>query len=465
MMIPCAAREIAAAVGGRLLQDGGSITRVSTDSRDIQTGDLFVPLVGERFDGHAYLDMALSKGAAGCLCAAAPETLLPEKFYIAVEDTERALGDLAGWYRRKFAIPVVQVTGSAGKTTTKEMLAAVLGQHFNTLKTLANYNNFIGTPQTLFRLEQGHEAAVIETGMDHFGQIARMGEMVQPTVAVITNVGDAHIGNLDGTRQGVLRAKSEIFAHLAPDGLAVLNGDDPLLNTLALPFKTLRCGEGAGCNVRVTDVVERGIEGVSCTVTTEKGSYALSIPSPGRFMIYSASMGVAIGEQLGLSRQEIIDGVAAYTPTGSRMRLLPRPDNRLIIDDCYNANPQAMEAALEILADTACRRRVAVLGDMGELGPISHDAHLEVGRVTARLGLDAVIAIGPKSAAIAETAGPRALHFDTVQQALPALREQLTPGTAMLVKASHAMEFGKIVNELETTTYDRHQCDRSGQIL
>ena len=285
MMIPCTAREIAAAVGGRLLQDGGSITRVSTDSRDIQTGDLFVPLVGERFDGHAYLNMALSKGAAGCLCAAAPETLLPEKFYIAVEDTERALGDLAGWYRRKFAIPVVQVTGSAGKTTTKEMLAAVLGQHFNTLKTLANYNNFIGTPQTLFHLEQGHEAAVIETGMDHFGQIARMGEMVQPTVAVITNVGDAHIGNLDGTRQGVLRAKSEIFEHLAPDGLAVLNGDDPLLNTLDLPFKTLRCGVGAGCKVRITDVVERGIEGVSCTVTTEKGSYALSIPSPGRFMI------------------------------------------------------------------------------------------------------------------------------------------------------------------------------------
>ena len=182
-------------------------------------------------------------------------------------------------------------------------------------------------------------------------------------------------------------------------------------------------------------------------------------------MNYPASMAAAIGEYLGLSEQEIVEGVAAYVSTGSRMRRIRLPEDRLIIDDCYNANPQAMEAALEILADTACRRRVAVLGDMGELGPISHDAHLEVGRVTARLGLDAVIAIGPKAAAIAETAGPRALHFDTVQQALPALREQLTPGTAMLVKASHAMEFGKIVNELETTTYDRHQCDRSGQIL
>lgn len=449
MMIPCTAREIAAAVGGRLLQDGGSITRVSTDSRDIRTGDLFVPLVGERFDGHAYLDMALSKGAAGCLCAAAPETLLPEKFYIAVEDTERALGDLAGWYRRKFAIPVVQVTGSAGKTTTKEMLAAVLGQHFNTLKTLANYNNFIGTPQTLFRLEQGHEAAVIETGMDHFGQIARMGEMVQPTVAVITNVGDAHIGNLDGTRQGVLRAKSEIFAHLAPDGLAVLNGDDPLLNTLALPFKTLRCGEGAGCNVRVTDVAERGIEGVSCTVTTEKGSYALSIPSPGRFMIYSASMGVAIGEQLGLSRQEIIDGVAAYTPTGSRMRLLPRPDNRLIIDDCYNANPQAMAAALRLLAGTDRPRRMAVLGDMGELGELSAEAHAGIGRLLNELKLDCVVAIGRWMAYLAQAAEGNVYHFDTAEQAYSTLRREFTSGTVALVKASHAMHFEKIVEELE----------------
>ena len=452
MMIPCTAREITLAVSGRLLQDGDGgdiVTRVSTDSRDILPGDLFVPLVGERFDGHSYIDMALAKGAAGCLCARVPQKLLPGRFYIAVEDTERALGSLAGWYRGKFRIPVVQVTGSAGKTTTKEMLAAVLGQHFNTLKTLANYNNFIGTPQTLFRLEQGHEAAVIETGMDHFGQIARMGEMVQPTVAVITNVGDAHIGNLDGTRQGVLRAKSEIFEHLAPDGLAVLNGDDPLLNTLDLPFKTLRCGEGAGCNVRVTDVAERGIEGVSCTVTTEKDSYALSIPSPGRFMIYSASMGVAIGEQLGLSKQEIIDGVAAYTPTGSRMRLIHRPGHRLIIDDCYNANPQAMAAALRLLAGTDRPRRMAVLGDMGDLGDLSPKAHGDMGRLLNELGLDCVVAIGHWMEYLKRAAEGNVYHFDTVEAACDTLRRAFVPGTAVLVKASHAMHFEKIVEELE----------------
>ena len=266
---------------------------------------------------------------------------------------------------------------------------------------------------------------------------------------MITNVGDAHIENLGGTRQGTLRAKCEIFDHLRPGGLAVLCGDDELLNGLDLPFETLRCGRSEHCNVRVTDIVRRGIDGLDCTVTTPRRSYRLSIPSPGDYMIYSASMAVAIGEYLGLSEQEIVEGVAGYVSTGSRMRRIRLPEDRLIIDDCYNANPQAMEAALEILADTACRRRVAVLGDMGELGPISRDAHLQVGRTTARLGLDAVIAIGPKAAAIAETAGPQAQHFAAIEEALPALHREFTPGTAVLVKASHAMEFGKIVSELE----------------
>ena len=449
MRIPCTANEIAAAVGGNLLQDGDAAQRVSTDSRDILAGDLFVPLVGERFDGHAYIDMALEKGAAGCLCAKIPHALQPGKFYIAVDDTEAALGRLAAWYRGKFDIPMVQVTGSAGKTTTKEMLAAVLSQHFHTLKTLANFNNFVGTPQTLLRLEKEHQAAVIETGMDHFGEIRRMGVMVRPTIAVITNVGDAHIGNLDGTREGVLRAKSEIFENLQPGGLAVLNGDDPLLNTLNLPFTTLRCGEGESCNVRVTDICEHGIEGLTCTVTTEKDSYPLDIPSPGRFMIYSAAMGVAIGEYLGLSKEEIIRGVAAYTPTGSRMHLIPRPEDRLIIDDCYNANPQAMAAALRLLAATHRPRRMAVLGDMGDLGDLSPKAHGDIGLLLNELKLDCVVAIGHWMGYLADAAQGNVYHFDTLEQSYETLRREFVPGTVALVKASHAMHFEKIVEELE----------------
>ena len=196
-MIPCSAAEICRAVGGTLLQDAdAAVTNVSTDSRTAAAGDLFIPLVGEKFDGHAYLDGALARGAAGCLTMHAPTALQPGKFYILVDDTLLALRALASWYRGRFTLPVVQITGSAGKTTTKEMVAAVLAQRFETLKTEANYNNHIGAPLTLLRLTPEHRAAVIETGMNHFGEIRYLGEMVRPDIAVITNVGDAHIENL-----------------------------------------------------------------------------------------------------------------------------------------------------------------------------------------------------------------------------------------------------------------------------
>lgn len=449
-MIPFSVKALCAAVNGTLLQGtDAAITGVSTDSRTVTAGQLFIPLVGEKFDGHTYLTSALEKGAEGCLCMRAPETLLSGKFYIQVADTMLALKDLASWYRGMFDIPTVQVTGSAGKTTTKEMIASVLSQHYHTLKTEANYNNCIGTPQTLLRLEQGHQAAVIETGMDHFDEIRYMGEIVRPSVAVITNIGDAHIENLGNTRQGILRAKCEIFENLQSDGIAVLCGDDELLNTLDLPFTTLRCGRSEGCNVHVTDIVDRGIEGIDCTVTTAKDSYRLSIPSPGEYMIYSASMASAIGEHLGLTKDEIIAGVAAYHSTGSRMRRIRLSDNRIVIDDCYNANPQAMEAALKILANTDRARRIAVLGDMGELGAVSESAHKRVGELTAELGLSAVVTVGPKSAAVAKNAQGEVYHFDTVEKALPTIKKLLSADTAMLVKASHAMEFGKIVKELE----------------
>ena len=441
-------KELLAAVHGELLQgdETAQILGVNTDSRTVKAGEVFVPLVGERFDGHDYIEKAISAGAEGCLCARVPETLLPGKFYIKVPDTLLALKDLAAWYRAQFSIPFVQVTGSVGKTTTKEMIASVLGVKFHTLKTAANYNNEIGTPQTLLGLSRAHQAAVIETGMDRAGQIRYLGEMVKPDIAVITNVGDMHIEYL-GSRENILKAKCEIFENLKKDGLAVLNGDDELLNTVSLPQKTLRCGLSEHCDVRVSEVEDLGIDGIRCVVTTAKERYALSIPVPGKHMVYSAAMAAAIGEYLGETKEEIERGVAAYEPAGSRMHVITFSENRRLLDDCYNANPQAMEAALEILADPACRRRVAVLGDMGELGALTAQAHRDMGTLCRELGIETV-AVGEKMKALTET-DPEAQWFAGVEEALPAVRARFTPGTAVLVKASHAMHFENIVKELE----------------
>ncbi len=499
-MQPMTVQEIAAAVKGiwwNPREDAAPVCAVCTDSRKVVPGCLFLPWVGEKFDGHDFIDAALDKGAAGCLCAKLPQDLRPDKFYIKVDDTRLALRALASAYREKFSIPFVQITGSVGKTTTKEMVAAVLGAKYKVLKTPENYNNDIGTPLTLFGLGPEHEAAVIETGMNHFGEIEYLGAMVRPDVAVISNIGDAHIEFL-GSREGILKAKCEILEHLKEDGLLVLNGDDALLNTVQSPFRTVRCGQSEHCQARVLEIADHGVEGITCTVVTEKDRYALSIPAPGAYMVYSASIAVAVGEALGLSHDEIVRGVAAYEPAGSRMRVLhlpegrillddcynanPQsvaaalevlaktecdrriaepagsrmrvlhlPEGRILLDDCYNANPQSVAAALEVLAKTECDRRIAVLGDMGELGELTDQAHYNMGALAAMLGIDFVAAVGEKAVRIADGAaqsGGETLHFADQEEALKTLKEELKPGTAMLVKASHAMHFGQLVDAL-----------------
>ena len=458
-MEPMTAGQIAAAVDGEWLNPGENdpaVTAVCTDSRQLTPGCLFLPWVGERFDGHDFIDAALDAGAAGCLCARAPETLREDKFYIRVPDTRLALKALASAYRDQFSIPVIQITGSVGKTTTKEMIAAVLGAKLKVWKTPENYNNDVGTPLTLLGLTHEHEAAVIETGMNHFGEIEYLSEMVKPDIAVISNIGDAHIEHL-GSRQGILKAKCEIFTHLKKDGLAVLNGDDALLDTVAAPFRTVRCGKSEHCQARITEIADYGVEGIRCTVATEKGRYPLSIPAPGEHMAYAAAIAAAVGEALGLSREEIARGAASYVPTGSRMRVLRLANRRMLLDDCYNANPQSVAAALEILARTECDRRVAVLGDMGELGAIGSRAHYNMGALAAMLGVDYVFAIGSGDLAgkIADgvaLSGGSVLYFPTKEEALPELRRQLgQPGTVMLVKASHAMKFEWLVERLLET--------------
>ena len=447
-MMEISVKTLLQAVGGTLLAGNGDarVTAVETDSRACGAGALFVPLVAAR-DGHDFIAAALAAGAEGTLCSRVPDVFSEGKFYIQVADTRLALKALASWYREQFSIPFVQITGSVGKTTTKEMIAAVLSEHYCTLKTEGNFNNDIGVPKTLFRLMPEHEAAVIETGMNHFGEIRYLGEMVRPDVAVISNVGDAHIENL-GSREGILRAKCEIFENLKPTGWAVLNGDDALLRTVHPAVPVYRCGEGAHCDVRIADVQEHGIDAVSCTVRTQRASYALHIPAPGRHMVCSAAMAAIIGEQLGLSKEEIEAGVAHYEPAGERMRRIVRSDGVLVLSDCYNANPQSMAAAIRTLARSGREYTVAVLGDMGELGALSPQAHYDAGACCAREGVRAVVAVGEKSKELARGArenGCEAVCWHaTKEAACEALSHLLRADAAVLVKASHAMQFQTI---------------------
>ena len=447
-MIPMTAQEIALATGGTL-HGTGTASAVSTDSRSIQPGSLFVPLVGERFDGHSYIDASLSAGAAGCLCACLPEKLRGDRFYIEVPDTLLALKHLASAYRGRFDLPVVQITGSVGKTTTKEMAAAVLRRKYSTLATAGNFNNAIGVPLTLLNLNTEHRAAVVESGMDRFGEIRYAGEMIRPDIAVITNIGDVHV-ELLGSREGILKAKSEIFENLKPGGTVILNGDDPLLNTLDLPFTTLRCGYGENCDVRISAVEDHGFDGVGCTVTTARSAYRLKIPAFGTHMVYAAAMAAVIGELLALTPEEIAAGVADYRPAGSRLRLIHLPHGRVILDDCYNANPHAMTAMLRVLSKA--ERTVAVMGDMGELGDQAARIHGEMGALARELGIGLVIAVGKNARYIAEGAAPLpAKWYPTVDDFLAGIPDDvLAPDTVTGVKASHFMHFERIVEALQT---------------
>lgn len=373
-MEPMTIREIMDAVGGKLLGEFGDINRmvgrVETDSRTIHAGSLFVPLVGERFDGHAYINAALEGGAAGCFTQRERESYLPGKFYIKVDSTQRALRDLAKYYKKKFPIPVVALTGSVGKTTTKDMVAAVLGEKYRVLKTEGNLNNEIGVPMTLLRLSGEHEIAVLELGMNHAGEIDYLSALVEPDVVLMTNIGDSHIEHF-GSREKILEAKSEIFHHVKSGAFVVINGDDPLLNTLPgkLPYAFTRVGAGEGLDYRAEGLVSDGKSHMTCEVKTPHDSFRVEIPALGDHMIYPTLMAAAVGEHFGLTQTQIADGVLHFAPTKMRMNLLHRGDDITILNDTYNANPQSMRAAVEVLSSARGAYKVAVLGDMFELGP------------------------------------------------------------------------------------------------
>jgi len=458
MMEALTLRQLLEAVNGTLLgefQDlDAAVAGVSTDSRKIDPGCLFIPLEGERFDGHSFINSALEAGAAGCLTAREREQYLPGKFYIKVRSTQRALWELAQYYKRLFPISFIAITGSVGKTTTKDMVAAVLGAKFCVHKTEGNFNNDIGVPLTLLKLEKSHQVCVVEMGMDHAGEIDNLARLVEPDMALITNIGDAHIENL-GSRENIFKAKCEIFPHLKRDGMAVLNGDDPMLSTLrgALPQRTVFVGGGDGLDYTARDLSSDGAAHLSCRIKTPRAQFQADVPALGRHMIYPTLMAAAVAEALGMAPDEIIRGIGAFLPTKMRMNIVRCKGDIVILNDAYNANPQSMRAAAAVLGDAAQkRRRVAVVGDMKELGPGSEQFHRAVGGYFAQAGTDRLIAIGDLArfmAVGAKDAGlAQADYYPTLDAAKNALSREVRSGVTILVKASRSMAFEKVVDFL-----------------
>ena len=449
--------QLLEAVGGRLVEGydrlDTPIDQVETDSRAIHPGTLFIPLVGDRFDGHAYIGAALRGGAAGCVTAREPEERLPDKFYVKVADTQRALRDLAAWYRGRFHIPFIGVTGSVGKTTAKDMLAAVLGVKYRVLKTEGNFNNNVGLPLTLLRLGAGDEAAVLEMGMDGPGQIDYLAGIVQPDIGVITNIGDAHIERL-GSRDNILKAKCELLPHIKKDGLVVLNGDDALLSTLRgkTPVPAVFCGQGENCEYRAQVTGGDGISHIHCRLTTPNMDRDVKIPALGEHMIYPALIAAAVGERFGLTPDQIEEGFGRFVPTRMRMNVLRRREGITILDDTYNANPQSMRAAIRVLADSSGSRKIAVLGDMLELGPFAPALHAGVGEYLGTVGVDCLVTVGELAEHIAagarEAGVPRVICCGTREEAKTVLSQVVGPDSTILVKGSRGMKLEEITAKL-----------------
>lgn len=474
-------RELVQATGGLVLQGepGEPFTGVSTDSRTLTPGDLFIPLVGERFDGHRFLTEALTAGAAGLLLAPGPGSPpaarlqavglgLPlsiggrRPFVVGVEDTLAALHRLAGYYRSRFRLPVVGVTGSVGKTTTKDLIAAVLATKWQTVATRGNRNNEVGLPLTVFSLDHGTEAACFELGMRGPGQIRELAAIVRPTIGVVTNVGETHL-ELLGTRENIARAKAELIEALPPDGTAVLNADDPRVAAMeevsqapVVRYGVIQPGEdpvARRLDVAGEGIRSFGVHGVRFTAVAGGRRFTVELPLPGVHNASNALAAAAVGCALHLSPEEIVRGLGQAKPGEMRLQTRRGRDGFLVIDDAYNASPASVRAALTLLGESRSGGAVvAILGDMLELGEGAAAAHRGIGEFAASLGIDRLVGVGPLSAHT--VAGARAFGlgeveaYETTGAAARAILGTLGPEDVVLIKGSRAMHMEEIVHAL-----------------
>ncbi len=446
-MKPITLQEVAAACNGALHGDPDiKITSIVTDSRQAKAGALFAAIKGARADGHRFIPMTVEQGAVCVLCEEAPTVDTP---YILVDSTLVALKGIAAYYRSLFSIPFIGITGSVGKTSTKEFISAVLAQKYKVHKTAGNFNNELGVPLTLFGLEESHEVAVIEMGISGFGEMTRLSQMVRPDISVITNIGCCHLENL-GDRDGVLKAKTEMFTNLNDNATIILCHDDDKLSTVTEynGIKPIFYGTGKD-EFRAENIVEKGLFGIDCTLIHGDMRIDVTIPTMGRHNVLNALCAMAVGVQLGLTADQIKRGIESFENVGSRGRIV-KTDRLTVIDDCYNANPTSTKAGLDTLSKLD-GRKTAVLGDMKELGKDELALHKEVGAYAKSVGVDSLIAVGPLSKATAEGYGEGAVYFESVDDCIKEINDLLQTGTA-LVKASHSMHFERIVEAINSYT-------------
>ena len=458
-------QEIAAACGGVYHGDPAAAARevsgVVIDSRKVEKDSLFVAIKGARVDGHSFIPQVMEKGA---LCSVSEQDLGDVDYpYIRVASCEQALKDIAEHYRRSLDIKVVGISGSVGKTSTKEMIASVLSQKYSVLKTEGNFNNEIGLPLTVFNIREEHEVAVLEMGISNFGEMTRLAKIARPDICVFTNIGVAHIESL-GSRDGILKAKTEMIDCMNPEGTIIVNGDDDKLRgfTPQNGITPVCFGLDASCPFHAEQVTGRGLKGTDVHFVTPVSSFDAHISIPGRHMVYNALAATAVGYALGLTDEEIAQGIASNVPIAGRNNLI-EGKHYTVIDDCYNANPASMKSSLDVLA-YADTRTVAVLGDMFELGTDEKKMHYNVGVHAAEKGINVLICIGDLSAEIARgaretvnsteaengtpSAGMEIHHYKTKAEFFEDAKNVLREGDTILVKASHGMEFPEIVERL-----------------
>ena len=444
-------RDILEATGGQLVcgEPDFVISEITTDSRKAGVNMLFVPIVGENHDAHDYIGSAFENGADAVITH---RDIPPHegKNIIRVMDTRTALGDIARYYKRKYDLPTVAVTGSVGKTTTKDMISSVLTMKYNTVKTQGNFNNDIGLPLTVFRLEHKHEAVVLEMGMSHFGEIHYLASIARPDIAVITNIGMSHIEYL-GSRENIYRSKMQICDFFDENGVLIVNGDDEFLSKEVPGIKRVTYGiKNKDCDLLAENIKDLGIEGSRFTVCIDGEDKEVELKIPGVHNVYNALAAICVGKSMGVPTDDIIDGISDFRVTGMRMEI-KHFGEVTVIDDCYNAAPDSIKAALSVLEGVKDGRRVAVLGDVLEMGEFAESQLLEIGKNMH--GIDVLITVGENAHFIADgarTAGITDIkRFSETAEAAEFLEGFVSDGDTVLIKASRVMHFEKIVEALK----------------